>query len=196
MRSIRLNLLLFIIGIIALPAAMPAQPKRYMRCLALEEAKIHKENAGMVVYRLNQDIIGALVQLRESIFMKSEFVKEVCDAPYPSIKTLELLMTNEKLFFSRYTEDGNIKGLAVDQAVLEDLRAHSAILFAGFVAKIQASLGRPDCLQKHIPELNRFFEEMRYLQENMGLGKIVKSLENPATIFDKLQKLNYGKIEC
>lgn len=173
-----------------------AQPKRYMFCLGQEEQNIHKNNIGGPVYKLNQNIIGALVQLRDSIFMKSRRVQQVCEASFPSIKLLELLMTEEDLFFSRFTRERSPKLLAIDEGLLRELKRSSAGLFTGFIADIQATLDKPGCLLRHIPELREFLEKMQYAQENLGLEKMIERLGDPREVFRKLQSLDYKNIQC
>ena len=182
--------------LIAASSSAMAKPKSYMVCLGKEEAKIHKENQGGPVYKLNQEIIGALVQLRDSIYMKKRYVDQVCSASYPSIKLLELLMTEKAVFFSIYTEKDTPKMLAVDRSTMEDLKVSSAPLFVGFVTQIQAGLSKPNCLVKHIPELEKFFEDMQYIQENVGIERIIKTMDSPKLIFKKLQSLDYKNLKC
>ena len=159
-----------------------AEPKRYMFCLGQEEARIHKNKIGGAVYKLNQEVIGALVQLSDSIYMKTKHVKEVCSSPYPSIKILELLLSEENVFFSRYTGDRRPKLLALDERLLSELKNQSAYLFSGFMATLQAGMPKPDCLRNQIPELNEFFEKMLYAQENLGLKKIIDLIEDPKNV--------------
>lgn len=173
-----------------------SDPKRYMLCLAQEEAMIHKNNIGGAVYKLNQELIGSLVQLGDSLYMKKRYVDLVCKAPYPSIKLLELLMTEDRVFFSIFTEERTPKMLAIDESSLAELKQQSAPLFVNFIARIQAGLSSSGCLQRHIPQLDRFFEKMQFLQENMGLEKIIDTMDSPAEIFEKLQKTDFKKIKC
>lgn len=172
------------------------KPKRYMQCLGHEESLLHKNNIGGPVYKLNQDIIGSLVQLRGSIYMKKRYVDQVCSAPFPSIKLLELLISKDHPFFSIYTEERTPKMLAVDKTTLVELKHSSAELFVKFTTRIQAGLSKPNCLEKHIPELKEFFKQMQYLQENVGLQKIMDDIKDPKTIFQKLQKLDYKNLKC
>ena len=173
-----------------------AKPKAYMRCLGQEEFAIHKRNAGGPVYKLNQEIISSLVQLRDSIYMKKKFVKKVCASNSPSLKVLELLMTEEELFFSSHNPARDPKRHAIDQSTIEDLREKSALLFIGFTGQMQAGLPKAGCLQRHVPQLEKFFEQMRYLVENIGLKRVMKALKEPQKIFDKLQSLDVNKMKC
>lgn len=157
---------------------------------------IHKKNIGGPIFKLNQEVIASLVQLQDSIYMKKRYVDEVCNSRHPSIKLLELLMTEKAVFFSIYTKERTPQQLAIDEAVLSDLKVASAPLFVSFVTGIQAHLSKPNCIQRHIPELNKFFEKMQFIQQDIGLERIIKTLDKPKVIFNKLQKIDVKKIKC
>lgn len=171
-------------------------PKKYMVCLGKEEAKIHKKNIGGPVYRLNQEVISSLVQLRESIFMKDDSITEICKAPYPSVKFLELLMKEDHIFYSNHNKKRDPREYTIDQAALAELKRTSAPLFVSFITGLQAGLNRPNCLQELIPELGPFIDDMLYLQENLDIEQILASIKSPKSVFEKLQKLDSNGASC
>ncbi|MCO4753944.1 MAG: hypothetical protein KC478_05655 [Bacteriovoracaceae bacterium] len=173
-----------------------SKPKRFMFCLGQEEARIHKNKIGGFAYKLNQEMIGALVQLRESVQMKKTYAEQVCSANYSSIKLLELLMTKDDVFYSKYSEARSPKKFAIDQSNLDELKHESATLFIRFISQIQASLPKANCLQNKIPALRPFFEQMQFILQEVGLDRVMKTLDSPEEIFKKLQKLNVQKVKC
>ncbi len=186
------KLLVILLSLNAASARQNSKPKEYMVCLGKEEAMIHKKNIGGPVYRLNQDVISSLVQLRETISMKERYIKEICGAPYPSVKFLELLMTEGHIFYSRKSEKRDPKDYTIDQAALQELKRSSAPLFVSFITGLQAGLKKANCLRTLLPELRPFIEDMLYLQENLDVEQILKSIKRPKKVFEKLQKLDAG----
>lgn len=190
------KLILILFALNLAQARQATKPKKYMVCLGKEEAVFHKKNIGGPVYRLNQEVISSLVQLRESIAMKNKYVSDICEAAYPSLKFLELLMTKDHVFYSKVSEKRDPKDYTIDQATLSELKRASAPLFVSFITGLQAGLEKPNCLQELIPELRPFIEEMLYLQENLEFEQILKSLKSPELVFEKLQKLNTNSGAC
>lgn len=173
-----------------------SKPKKFMLCLGQEEASFHKNKVGGYVYKLNQDIISALVQLRSSIEMDKKFTESVCSARHPSLKVLEYLMIGEEVFKSNYSKMRSPRKFAIDQSNLDELREHSATLFIKFVTHIQSSLPKANCIQKKIPELVPFFEQMQYILQDVGIKRVMDSIKEPKKVFKKLQKLNPKQIKC
>ncbi|MEX0799056.1 MAG: hypothetical protein WD025_06410 [Bacteriovoracaceae bacterium] len=157
---------------------------------------MHKHKLGGPVFKLNQEVISSFVQLRDSIYMKDKYVKQVCAANSPSMKVLELLMTKNTVFFSIYTEKRSPKKLAIDQSNINELREKSSLLFVNFVTQMQAIMSKPNCMEKHIPELTLFYEKMRYILEDIGLRRVMKTLKDPQKVFEKLQALDAKNINC
>jgi hypothetical protein len=172
-----------------------ASPKKFMICLGKEEANIHKAKIGGAHYKLNQEIIAALLQLRSTIEMKANAEDKICNSLSPSMKTLELIM-NKNIFYSTLSQSEDENNYQIDQVTLMDLEKKSAELFISFVTTIQASLPKANCLQKLIPELNIFFEKMQYILEDVGLDRVMSTLKSPAKTFRKLSEINMKKPKC
>jgi hypothetical protein len=172
-----------------------ANPKKYMVCLGKEEATIHKQKIGGAHYKLNQEIIAALLQLRTSIEMKANYEDVICNSISPSIKTLELLMSKD-LFYSIHSKENNLSSYQIDQMALKDLEYKSAELFIGFVTGLQAALPKANCLQKLVPELDIFFEKMQYILEDVGIERVMSTIKSPAKTFKKLSMINLNKPKC
>lgn len=188
--------LILTLSVVLFASTAHSKPKKFMLCLGQEEARFHKNKIGGYVYKLNQDIIGALVQLRESIEMDKKYVNSVCSSQHPSIKILEYLMTGEQVFTSKYSKLRSPRKFAIDQSNLDELREHSATLFIKFVTHIQASLPKANCIQKEIPELAPFFEQMQYILQDVGIKRVMDSIKEPKKVFKKLQKLNLKQVKC
>ena len=170
-----------------------AAPKPFMVCLGTEEAYIHKNKIGGAYYKLNQTIISALVQLSDTTQMNPANLKVICSKRFVSLEILKLLMTEKESIF--YTTKGkkDIRQLSVDKHSINELQEKSIHIFISFINSIQAQLNGPHCLTKKIPELNKFFEQMRYTLEDVGVKSIIKTLKNPKVIFEKLHSIPADK---
>lgn len=189
------NPMLKLIFALIFTTSLYAEPTPFMVCLGKEEAVIHKTKVGGAHYRLNKDIISALVQLRDSIRMKEKFQKQVCNASSPSIKMLELIMS-EDIFYSVWSEKNNASEYEIDKFTINNLQETTAELFITFVTTIQASLPKAKCLQKIVPELSLFFEKMQYILEDVGIERVMSTIKEPKKTFKKLNAVNFNKPKC
>lgn len=172
-----------------------ANPTPYMVCLGKEESMIHKNKIGGAHYRLNRDMISALVQLRDSIRMREKFQKEVCKAPSASIKMLELIMS-EDIFYSIHSEKGDASNYEIDHFTIDNLKQTSCELFITFVTTMQANLPKAKCLQRLVPELDLFFEKMQYILEDVGIQRVMDTIKDPKKTFKKLNMINMTQPKC
>ena len=170
-----------------------ATPKPYMVCLGKEEAYIHKNKIGGAYYKLNQTIISALVQLSDTTQMKPKSLNLICSKRFVSLELLKLLITEEESIFFSTKGNRNIRQLSVDKHSIKELNEKSINIFISFINSIQAQLKGPHCLTKKIPELNKFFEQIRYTLEDVGVNTIIKTLKNPKAIFEKLHSIPNDK---
>ena len=162
-----------------------ANPTPFMVCLGQEEATIHKNKIGGAHYRLNRELISALIQLRSTIKMKRKFEKQVCNALSPSIKMLELIMS-EEIFYSKYDKENQTSNYQIDMTTINSLNRTSSQLFINFVTTMQAALPKANCMQQLVPELNEFFEKMQYILEDVGIKRVMETIKEPKKTFQKL----------
>lgn len=172
-----------------------ANPTPFMVCLGQEEATIHKNKIGGAHYRLNRELISALIQLRSTIKMKRKFEKQVCNALSPSIKMLELIMS-EEIFYSKYDKENQTSNYQIDMTTINSLNRTSSQLFINFVTTMQAALPKSNCMQQLVPELNEFFEKMQYILEDVGIKRVMETIKEPKKTFQKLNAINLNKPKC
>lgn len=170
-------------------------PKKFLVCLGKEEAYIHKLKLGGAYSKLNQDMISALVQLSEHIFLKPKFEKLVCKEQFPSIEILRLLLTEKRSPFYSNNKRASVKALAVDKNSILELSDKSIFIFIDFVNAMQTQMKSAHCLQKKIPELKIFFYKMQYTLEEVGPKQIFSEIKNINQVFMKLKHLNV-KSDC
>jgi hypothetical protein len=180
---------ILILVLLAYSTLSLANPKPYMVCLGTEEAYIHKNKIGGAYYKLNQTIISALVQLSDTTKMSPKSLKHVCSKRFVSLEILKLILTEKESIFYTTKNKKNIAQYSVDNNSIKELQEKSIHIFISFINSIQAQLNGPHCLLKIIPELNKFFEQMRYTLEDVGVKSIIKTLKNPKVIFEKLHSI-------
>lgn len=189
-----MNILFSVLFSFLLTSTVSAKPpKKFLICLGQEEAYIHKHKLGGAYSKLNQDIISALVQLSDHIFLKPKFEKKVCAKKFPSVEVLRILLTEKDSPFYSNNRRGNVKALAVDKNSIKELSEKSIHIFIDFVNGVQTQMKDPHCLQKQIPQLKTFFHKMQYTLEEVGMKQIFDEIKNIDQVFMKIKKLNFKK---
>jgi hypothetical protein len=165
-----------------------AKPKKMMLCLGKEEKYIHKQKIGGAFYKLNQDMIGALIQLSPNIKMTPKAYKHICaeNIKFPSLQLLKLLIKESGHLFYIDSNKDEISQIAIAKSGVKELREKSIHIFINFLNGVQADSPRPNCIVDSIPELKEVYEQLRYLEEEMGTKKIIHGIKNKDGIFAKL----------
>lgn len=167
-----------------------ATAKPYLVCLGNEETYIHKHKIGGAFYKLNQDIISALIQLSDSTQIQPKLLKQVCAKKFVSLEILKLMISSKENIFYTTKLKGNIEQRTIDEHNLKELKEKVIFIFIDFLNKVQAGQSDPKCLTKKIPELKTFFEKSRYILEDIGPEELVKTIKDPDVIFKKLETIN------
>lgn len=189
-----MNILFSALFFILLTSQTQAKPpKNFLICLGQEESYIHKNKLGGAYSKLNQDMISALVQLSDHIFLKPKFEKMACAKTFPSVEILRQLLTEKKSPFFSNNRRGSVKALAVDKNSIKELSGKSIYIFIDFLTGIQTQMKSANCLQKQIPELKDFFYKMQHTLEDVGMKQIFSEIKNIEGVFKKLQKLKYDQ---
>jgi len=184
------------IFILLLSFSALAKPKDYIYCLGQEEAFIHKNKIGGAYTKLNKEVISALVQMSTTINMKKKYVQQICNKNFSSLEILRLLMTRPGKVFYTTQSAKRIAQYTIDKNSMVDISDRSVFIFIDFLNAIQSQMKKSDCLLTKIPELKTFFKEMRFILEDVGIKRVMKSLGNPDIIFDKLEALQHDKKQC
>lgn len=164
-------------------------------CLGNEERKFHLEKLTGPIFDLNQRLISEMVQLPK-VEIKPVFLKEICkkDDELPvSWKLLSYSITEQKALFE-IPQD--VQGMDRDVAsgMIEEYLDGTRETLINFISQIQMLSPTPDCLKNEIPELDQFFTEIKYLQDEIDLKTIFKGKDQK--IFKKLKTYQRAFDKC
>lgn len=154
-------------------------------CLGAEEKRLHVEKDTGPVYDLNQRITSEMIQIPEVAISPLDF-KSVCRSRRysESWKLLELSLRKGKGLF---IIPEKVTGLqrSITEGMIDDYVEASKEILLSFIAQIQTLSPTPDCLYQEIPKLGKFFTEIKYLQEDVDIRKIMAGKDEK--IFEELR---------
>lgn len=179
--------LVIIWGLLALSPAF-AQ-KQLLKCLGEEEKRFHLEKRTGPVYDLNQKLVGEMIQIPNAE-IRPEYLKEICSPRNFSVswKLLEYSITKGKdLFQIPRKVTGMQKEVAL--GMIQEYVEITRDTLLNFITAIQAEAPSAGCLKEEIPQLEQFFIEIKYLQEDVDLKQVFDGTDKK--IFDHLK--NYPK---
>lgn len=156
-----------------------------LTCLGNEERRLHQQKEMGPLYDLNQKMTAEMIQIPNVTISPQEF-KSVCLEKRfsESWRLLELsLRMGKKLFII----PESITGLqrSITQGMIDDYVLTSKEILLGFISQVQTFSPTPNCLLEEIPELYKFFIEIKYLQEDIDLKKIMAGKDE--RIFEKIK---------
>ncbi len=183
--------------------ATDQQPSQLLRCLAGEEARLHKIKSSGPEYKLNQLFFNEWsgnpsLELRDDVF------ERVCSTSHAhaSVRLLKEFMLGGKSIFKASKIKQN--PLSPDALVtmrmitLDELRKQMPQVFFSYVADLEVYAPSAHCLEQKIPELKSLREKYRYLESeisNVFLDEhrkewisIFAGLEKWRVLFDQCQK--------
>lgn len=155
-------------------------------CLGSEEKRLHQEKITGPIYDLNQRITAEMIQI-PSVSVSSDDFKAICSskAASASWKLLELsLRKGKRLFVIPATVTGLQR--SITEGMIEDYVEASKDILLTFISQVQTLSPTPACLTEEIPELSRFFTEIKYLQEDVDIEKIMAGKDS--RIFEKIKE--------
>ncbi|MFL5785133.1 MAG: hypothetical protein ACJ76H_11010 [Bacteriovoracaceae bacterium] len=156
-----------------------------LMCLGTEEKRLHQQKNTGPFYDLNQRMTAEMIQIPDVTITKDEF-KTVCQTRRfsESWKLLEFSLRKGKAMF---IIPESITGLqrSITEGMIEDYVDASKEILLGFLSQIQMQAPTPDCLMKEVPELHKFYTEIKYLQEDVDMKKIMAGKDEK--IFEKLK---------
>jgi hypothetical protein len=156
-----------------------------LMCLGGEEKRLHQDKNTGPIYDLNQRVTAEMIQIPD-VTITSEDFKNVCQSKRysESWKLLELsLRKGKKLFII----PASVTGLqrSITEGMIEDYMEASKEILLSFISQVQTLSPTPDCLLNEVPELNKFFIEIKYLQEDIDIKKIMAGKDEK--IFEKIK---------
>lgn len=156
-----------------------------LTCLGGEEKRLHAVKDTGPLYDLNQKMISEMTQIPE-VTLTPEAYKSVCQSKRfsESWKLLELsLRQGKKMFVIPKAVTGLQR--SITEGMIDDYVEVSKDILLGFISQIQTISPTPDCLLLEIPELDKFFTRIKYLQEDVDIQKLMEPMEE--RIFDRLK---------
>ena len=181
-----LNLLMF--------SSAWGQSSALLKCLGNEEKRLHLAKSLGPLYDLNQRLIAEMIQIPNAQVQSSE-LSIICSQTKfsESWKLLEASITKGKsLFFIPENINGMQRQMTI--GMIEDYREAAKEILLNFISQIQAQSPTPECLKEEIPELNNFFIEIKYLQEDVDIQKIFEGKDKK--IFEKLKDYPQAFDKC
>lgn len=158
-----------------------SQSQGVLRCLGIEEARLHENKESGPIFQLNQKLISELVQIPGARINQVDF-RRICGQGNESLKLLEQILIQGKSLFIN-TQQGMRK--SITQGMIDDFIVSSKEIFLNFTSSIQMISPTPDCLNKHIPELPKLLEQIKYLEDEISIQQIFG--DKDLKIFKKLQ---------
>ncbi|MGE3608566.1 MAG: hypothetical protein AB7I27_03170 [Bacteriovoracaceae bacterium] len=162
-----------------------AKDRQLLKCLGAEEKRLHLKKDTGPLYVLNQRLIEEIVQIPEADISEENF-KQICMKPYASEswKLLEASIQQGKSLFIIPEGVGKMQKPMIEGMIDDYIEATKEILL-NFISQIQSASPSATCLKEEIPELDSFFTDIKYLQEDVDLKKLFEGRD--LKIFEKLK---------
>lgn len=143
-----------------------------VRCLALEEEKIHQNKVAGASYKLNRWLMNEMLQVLDiEVYLKTQ--RTVCGHPTlsPSVALLQvLLLQGDKAFI---VPRNGAPDPTAKSARLSSIIGQAMMEFTNYLSGLQALFSQAGCLEKAIPAITKLQERQKYLPEkNAGPQKL------------------------
>jgi len=171
-----------------------ARDGQILKCLGEEEKRFHLRKETGPVYDLNQRLIAEMIQIPKLEIDPDQYL-EICAAQRfsESWKLLELsIKVGKEMFIIPDSVQGMQKEMA--KGMIDDYVEATREILLTFISQIQTISPTPNCLKEEIPQLANFFNEIKYLQEDIDLKVIFRGRDK--TIFEKLKNYPLAFEKC
>lgn len=171
-----------------------AKDGQILKCLGEEEKRFHLKKETGPVYDLNQRLIAEMVQIPRLELQQEDFLAICTGQKFSeSWKLLELSIKKGK---SLFVIPKDLQGLQkhMTEGMVEDYVEQTREILIAFISQIQAQSPSATCLKEEIPELDQFFTEIKYLQEDVDMKDIFKNKDQK--IFEKLKNYPLAFEKC
>jgi hypothetical protein len=168
--------------------------RQILKCLGEEEKRFHLKKETGPVYELNQRLIGELIQIPKVEINPQDYYL-ICSGEKfsESWKLLELSIKKGKNLFIIPKEVSGIQR-SMTEGMIDDYVEATREILLGFIAQIQSIAPSPTCLKDEIPELDNFFTEIKYLQEDVEMKTLFEGKDEK--IFDRLKNYSLAFEKC
>lgn len=153
---------------------------------------IHRNKLGGPVYNLNQTLINNLASLG-SIYLPKDKYMLVCGrkGASPSVEFIKLMMVEGKEVIK------GIRGLSkFSRLTLNSLYQKMPTIFYNYLNGLKSMAPTHDCLDKHIPELEKLSTNFKYLERDLSVEKLFANKRDIYAIFRKLDDVNRIYHKC
>jgi hypothetical protein len=177
-----------------LSSSLFAKDRAILKCLGEEEKRFHLKKETGPVYELNQRLIAEMIQIPGIEIHQDDYLAVCTGQKFSeSWKLLELsIVKGKELFVLPKGLEGMQK--SVTMGMIEDYVDITKEMLLEFISKIQTLSPTPTCLKEKIPELDSFFTEIKYLQEDVDMQTIFRGKDK--RIFDKLKNYPIAYEKC
>lgn len=181
----------FIISILMTKAyAADGEVPNIVQCLGREEAIYLKNRMAGPNVNLNRDLINELIT-HEQIPIKNEVLKKICEPDSPTgFLTLQYFMTM-RLDVLDFKDVDKINQKRYEQIFVE-MTSKFPSMFLSYITALTAQAPTYDCLTKEIPEIDRYLDQYKYLENEVSGEKVLLNIDTIAKIFQKIK--DYEKI--
>jgi hypothetical protein len=180
--------------ILTFNSALWARDREILKCLGEEEKRFHLKKETGPIYDLNQRLIAEIIQVPKVELVKEHFLT-ICSGENFS-ESWKLLELSIKLGKNIFIIPSNVTGIqrSMTEGMIEDYVEATREILLGTIAQIQSISPTPNCLKEEIPELDQFFNEIKYLQEDIDTKKIFEGKDQK--IFEKLKNYPLAFEKC
>lgn len=179
---------------IAAMAAPKGHDRQILKCLGEEEKRFHLKKETGPVYDLNQRLISEMVQIPGIEITNEDYLVICTGQKYSeSWKLLEQSIVKGKKLF---TINSDVQGMQREMTIgmIDDYVDATKEILLNFISQIQAQAPSANCLKEEIPELDNFFTEIKYLQDEMDIQTLFKGKD--LRIFEKLKNYPLAFEKC
>lgn len=177
--------------------AQAYEPGALLRCLANEEALLHKNKRSGPQYKLNQLFFNEWSG-NPSLELKSDSYKRVClDRSHSaSVQLLREFMLGGKSIFRSIKISVEDPMAEMRRITLDELRRQMPQVFFTYIADLEVFAPTAHCLEQKIPALKGIREKYRYLESEISQEFLDNHKEEWRQIFDGLENWKSHFDQC
>ncbi len=178
----------------SISASLWARDGQILKCLGEEEKRFHLKKETGPVYDLNQRLIAEMIQIPR-IEIDPDNYLAIC-AGQKFSESWKLLEHSIKFGKEMFIIPNDVIGMQREMTIgmIGDYVEATHEILLTFISQIQTVSPTPTCLKEEIPELDKFFTEIKYLQEDVDMKVIFQGRDK--TIFDKLKNYPLAFEKC
>ena len=165
-----------------------------LKCLGDEEKRLHLKKDMGPIYDLNQRLISEIIQIPKVEINPSDYLVLCTGEKFSeSWKLLEFSIAKGKNLFVISKNITDIQKSMIEGMIDDYIQSCREILL-NVISQIQTISPAPTCLKEEIPELDHFFTEIKYLQEDVDAQIIFAGKD--LQIFEKLKNYPLAFEKC